>query len=208
VRTRIFSTTLLCAALAVGATACSGSDKADEKPKGNASEQGIPDGKTPGQVEDNSLKLGQPAKTVGDGGKGTLEITPDSVVFVKKTVNDTPENGVFAIVVMKDKATGAVAADEPAPITGQGWKWMAPDGEMLRWDSGNSTDVDTGKFSNADPVQPGAWQWRSQVFDLTEAQAKGGTLIYIDGDEAAHRWKMPSADSGPSVADVKKQLGS
>jgi hypothetical protein len=71
---------------------------------------------------------------------------------------------------------------------------------------GNAFNVVMDKYSNADPVQPGAWQWRSQVFDLTEAQAKGGTLIYIDGEEKAFRWEMPSTDSGPSVAEVKKQL--
>jgi hypothetical protein len=113
---------------------------------------------------------------------------------------------MFAVVTMKDKAMTAVAADEPAPISGGGWKWMAPDGEMIGFDSGNSTNVTPGKYTNADPVQPGAWQWRSQVFDLTPEQAKGGTLIYIDGEEKAHRWQMPSEDSGPNVADVKKQL--
>jgi major membrane immunogen (membrane-anchored lipoprotein) len=42
--------------------------------------------------------------------------------------------------------------------------------------------------------------------DLTKAQAKGGTLIYVDGEDAAHRWEMPFVDSGPNVADVKKHL--
>jgi hypothetical protein len=137
---------------------------------------------------------------------GVLQITPDTVVFTKRAADEDAANGVFAVIVMKDKAMTAVAADEPAPIGGGGWKWMAPDGETIGFDSGNSSTVTMDKYSNADPVQPGAYQWRSQVFDLTSAQAKGGTLIYIDGEEKAFRWKMPSTDTGPSVAEVKKQL--
>jgi hypothetical protein len=153
-----------------------------------------------------TLQLGEPAQTTGDGGTGVLEITPDTIVFTKKAGGETAANGTFVVVTMKDKAMTAVAADEPAPISGGGWKWMAPDGEMVGWDSGNSTSVTVGKFENADPVQPGAWQWRAQVFDLTLVQAKGGTLIYVDGEETAFRWKVPSTDSGPNVAEVKKQL--
>ncbi|MDT0608894.1 hypothetical protein [Streptomyces lancefieldiae] len=154
------------------------------------------------------MKLGTPARTTGDGGTGVLEITPDTIVFAKEGSGETAANGVFAVITMKDKAMTAVAADEPAPITGGGWKWMAPDGEMIGWDSGNSTMVTMGKYDNADAVQPGAYQWRSQVFDLTPAQAKGGTLIYIDGEEKAFRWEMPSTDAGPNLAEVKKQLES
>ncbi|MFF3928297.1 hypothetical protein [Streptomyces hirsutus] len=156
--------------------------------------------------DEGDMKLGEPARTTGDGGTGVLEITPDTVVFTKEGGGETAANGVFAVVTMKDKAMTAVAADEPAPISGGGWKWMTADGEMLGWDSGNSTSVVMDKYNNADPVQPGSYQWRSQVFDLTPAQAKGGTLIYIDGEEKAHRWEMPSEDSGPNVAEVKKQL--
>ncbi|MGW2344881.1 hypothetical protein [Streptomyces sp. NPDC001661] len=153
-----------------------------------------------------TLKLGQPAQTGGDGGTGVLQITPDTVVFTKKATGETAKNGVFAVVVMKDKAMTAVAADEPAPVSGGGWQWRAPDGETIGFDSGNSSTVAFDKYDGADPVQPGSWQWRSQVFDLTPAQAKGGTLIYVDGDEQAHAWKMPTTDSGPNVADVKAKL--
>lgn len=153
-----------------------------------------------------TLKLGQSAQTGGDAGTGVLQITPDSIVFTKRATGETAKNGVFAVVVMKDKAMTGVAADEPAPISGGGWQWRAPDGETIGFDSGNSSTVAMDKYSNADPVQPGSWQWRSQVFDLTPAQAKGGTLVYVDGDEQAHEWKMPVADSGPNVADVKAKL--
>ncbi|MEU1293769.1 hypothetical protein ABZ439_15230 [Streptomyces sp. NPDC005840] len=52
----------------------------------------------------------------------------------------------------------------------------------------------------------GSYQWRSQAFDLTPAQANGGTLIYIDGAEKAFRWEMPSVDTGPNIDEIKKQL--
>lgn len=205
---RVRATTAVAALLLAALTACgSGSDgddaaaKPDKAPAAKES-SGEP---TPGTVE-KSMKFGTPAQTTGDGGTGVLEITPDTVVFTKEGGGETAANGVFAVVTMKDKAMTAVAADEPAPISGGGWKWMAADGEMIDTGGGNAFNVVMDKYNNADPVQPGAYQWRSQVFDLTPAQAKGGTLIYIDGEEKAFRWEMPSTDSGPNVAEVKKQL--
>jgi len=191
------------AMLLAALTACGGGDdKAETKP---SAVEAAPSEESPAAPE-QGMKLGSPARTAGDGGTGVLEITPDTVVFTEEGGGEASENGVFVVVTMKDKAMTAVAADEPAPITGGGWKWMAADGEMVGWDSGNSSGVVMDKYNNADPVQPGAWQWRSQVFDLTEEQAKGGTLIYIDGEEKAHRWEMPSEDSGPNVAEVRRQL--
>ncbi|MFE0353567.1 hypothetical protein ACFW2I_08745 [Streptomyces nigra] len=204
-RVRITAATgvLLLAAL----TACGGNgDDSSSKPEAAPTSEPAQSSEPSAGTVEESAKLGTPARTTGDGGTGVLEITPDTVVFTKQGGSETSANGTFVVVTMKDKAMTAVAADEPAPITGQGWKWMAPDGEMIGWDSGNSTSVTLGKFENADPVQPGAWQWRSQVFDLTEAQAKGGVLIYIDGEDKAHRWQMPSTNSGPNVAAVKKEL--
>lgn len=203
VRATACTAVLLCAVL----TACGGDgDEGDGpgKPSAPAATSTPAAGGEP--TESSDLELGESARTTGDGGTGVLEITPDTVVFVKEGGGETAENGVFAVVTMKDRAMSDVAADEPAPITGQGWKWMAADGEMIGWDSGNSSGVVMDKYNNADPVQPGSYQWRAQVFDLTPAQAKGGTLIYIDGEEKAHRWQMPSEDSGPNVAEVKKQL--
>ncbi|WP_282790947.1 hypothetical protein [Streptomyces sp. CC224B] len=158
---------------------------------------------TEGQAK--TMKLGEPAETIGDEG-GVLQITPDTIVYVKKGSGEVPENGVFAVITMKDKAMTGAPADEAPPISNGGWSWIAPDGEAIGFDSGNSTNVSMDKYSNADPVQPGTWQWRSQVFDLTEEQAKGGTLIYTDGEGTAYRWKMPLKDAGPHVAEVKKQL--
>lgn len=204
VRTRATAATaaLLLAAL----TGCGNSDDSDDAAANKPSVAATPSEDPSTGLVEKGMKLGQSARTVGDGGTGVLEITPDTIVFVKEATGETAENGVFVVVAMKAKAVTAVAADEVAPITGGGWKWMSPDGEMIGFDSGASTMVSTGKYQNAEPVQPGAWQWRSTVFDLTEAQAKGGTLIYVDGEDAAHRWEMPSQDSGPNVTDVKKEL--
>jgi hypothetical protein len=203
VRTATATAVLLAAAL----TACGGDgDDASSKPDTVPSSEAAPSGEpSAGEVE-KGMALGTSAETVGDGGTGVLEITPDTVVFTKEGGGENAANGMFVIVTMKDKAMTAVAADEPAPISGGGWKWMAPDGEMIDVGGGNAFNVVMDKYNNADPVQPGAYQWRSQVFDLTEAQTKGGTLIYIDGEEKAFRWEMPSTDSGPNVAEVKKQL--
>ncbi|MFH8610971.1 hypothetical protein ACH4D5_26195 [Streptomyces sp. NPDC018029] len=159
---------------------------------------------TEGQAK--TRKLGEPAQTIGDGGTGVLQITPDTVAYVKEDSGEPAENGVFAVVTMKDKAMTGAPADEVAPISGGGWSWIAPDGESIDSDNGNSSSITIDKYNNADPVQPGTYQWRMQAFDLTPAQAAGGTLIYVDGEETAHRWKMPATDSGPHVAELKKQL--
>ena len=203
---RVRATAATAALLLAALTACGGdggSDDATAKPEETASAEAAPSTEP---TAEKDMKLGEPARTTGDGGTGVLEITPDTVVFTKEGGGETAVNGMFAVVTMKDKAMTAVAADEPAPISGGGWKWMASDGEMIDVGGGNAFNVVMEKYNNADPVQPGAYQWRSQVFDLTPEQAKGGTLIYIDGEEKAFRWEMPSTASGPNVAEVKKQL--
>lgn len=206
---RVRATAATAALLLAALTACGGGgDKADAKQPDTASAQAGSDGdgQESSAAPEKGLTFGKPAQTTGDGGTGVLEITPDTVVFTKEANGEKAANGVFVVVTMKDKAMTAVAADEPAPIGGGGWKWMASDGEMVAFGTGNSSSVTMDKYNNADPVQPGSYQWRSQAFDLTEAQAKGGTLIYIDGVEKAFRWEMPSTDTGPNVAEVKKQL--
>ncbi|MCX4231975.1 hypothetical protein [Streptomyces ortus] len=205
---RVRATAATAALLLAALTGCGGGGDGDGVDSGDTKPEPVPTAsEKPGTIDDSqTLDLGEPAKTTGDGGTGVLEITPDTVVYAKEAAGETAANGLFAVVTMKDKAMTAVAADEPAPISGGGWKWMAPDGEMIEFDSGNSANVVMDKYNNADPVQPGGYQWRSQAFDLTPAQAKGGTLIYIDGEEKAFRWKMPAADAGPNVAEVKKQL--
>jgi hypothetical protein len=202
-RTAATAVLLLAALTACGGNGSGGDSAASSKPSASA---GQPGGQSSPAQPEKGMKFGTPARTTGDGGTGVLQITPDTVVFTKEGGGETAANGVFVVVTMKDKAMTAAAADEPAPISGGGWKWMASDGETITTQVGNAFNVVMDKYNNADPVQPGGYQWRAQVFDLTEAQAKGGTLIYIDGAEKAFRWEMPATDSGPSVAEVKKQL--
>ncbi|OKH91515.1 hypothetical protein [Streptomyces uncialis] len=220
--------------LAAALTACGGSDsgdsKADEKPKNSsapaASKKATEvdctaediDQKTwnthcSGEIDgaasagpEEPLALGKPAGTVGDQGAGVLEITPTTVVYTKAGGGGTSQKGTFVFVTVKARATTGAAAEVPAPITGNGWQWIAPGGEAIGWGSGDSVSVQTESFDSTGPVQPGSFQWRSTVFDLTPAQAKGGTLQYLDGDGAAYRWKIPGADTGPQIAEVKKQL--
>ncbi|MET8829405.1 hypothetical protein ABZX40_26125 [Streptomyces sp. NPDC004610] len=205
IRTTIATTALLLAAL----TACGGSDNgdsiaADPQP---ADAPTAADTQADAQAEaPKSLGLGDPAETIGDGGTGVLRITPDSVVFAEEAHGEPAANGVFVVIAWKAEATTGAAADSLAPITGGGWSWIAPDGEMIGWDSGNSTTVTLDRFQNSDPVQPGTYQWRNEVFDLTPEQAEGGTLLYVDGNEAAFRWDMPTTDTGPNITDLRSEV--
>jgi hypothetical protein len=202
VRTTAATAALLLAAL----TACGGgkddSGTATAKSKKSGATATAPSEQPSGQVE-KDLKFGTPAQTTGAGGTGVLQITPTNVVFTKTGGGETSQYGVFAVVTMNDKAMTAVAADEVPS-----WQWIAPDGQTVDEGTGNAFNVAMDKFNNAGDIQPGAYQLRSKVFDLTAAQTKGGTLIYKDGTDVVQRWKVPAADSGPSVAEVKKQLAS
>ncbi|MFJ7418005.1 hypothetical protein ACIQXD_05250 [Streptomyces uncialis] len=218
--------------LAAALTACGGSEdsKADEQPKSSAapaaSKKATKVDCTAEDIDQKTwnthcsdetdsaasagpeepLALGKPAETIGDQGIGVLEITPTTVVYTKEGGGGTSQNGTLALVTVKARATTGAAAEVPAPITGNGWQWIAPDGEAVGWGSGDSVSVQTDSFDSTGAVQPGSFQWRSTVFDLTPAQAKGGTLQYLDGDGTAYRWKIPAADTGPQIAEVKKQL--
>jgi len=208
---RARATAATAALLLAALTACGGGsdgDEAEAAPKESVAAEPTPSEEPAAEQAEQDLTFGTPARTTGDGGTGVLEITPDTVVFAKEAAGETSEHGTFVVVTMKDKAATAVAADEPAPISGGGWKWMASDGEMINAGGGAAYNITVEKYNNADPVQPGAYQWRLQAFDLTPEQAKGGTLIYVDGEEKAFRWKMPSKDAGPSVAELKQQLAS
>lgn len=154
-----------------------------------------------------TLALGKPATTVGDGGKGELEVTPTTVVYVKEGAGQKPANDQFVVVTVKDRATSAAAAAEAPPITNGGWAWIASSGQSVDSGDGESYNVVMDAFNNAGPVQPGSFVWTARVFDLTAEQAKGGgTIVYTDGNGKAYRWKVPGTDSGPQVAEVKKQL--
>lgn len=156
--------------------------------------------------QESDYPLGKAAPTTGDEGTGVLEMTPTTVVYSTDGAGNEPEHGIFAVVTVKQRPTTAVAAAEAPPVSGGGWQWIAPNGQAVDSGDGASFNVVTEGFSAAGPVQPGSFVWDAAVFDLTTAQAKGGTLVYIDGEGAAHRWKMPAGDTGPQVAEVKKQL--
>ncbi|MFG2143269.1 hypothetical protein ACGFRG_03595 [Streptomyces sp. NPDC048696] len=150
--------------------------------------------------------FGEPSRTVGAGTVGILEITPNSVVYVKKGGGQTAKYGTFAIVTMDEKSLSANPASETRLAKGGGWHWIAPDGHRIAEDSGNAGRVALARFRHGDAIVPGAHQLRAKVFDLTPAQANGGRIDYIDGTASADRWTVPATDSGPHVADVKKEL--
>ncbi|MFJ7998924.1 hypothetical protein ACIQ7D_17510 [Streptomyces sp. NPDC096310] len=152
------------------------------------------------------LALGKPSPTVGDEGTGVLEMTPTTVVYSKVGTGNEPDKDLFAVITVKQRPTTAAPAGEVPPMSSGGWSWIAPDGQSVDEGNGQSFNVVMDDFSAAGPVQPGSFVWDAAVFDLTAAQAKGGTLVYVDSEGTAYRWKIPSGDSGPQVAEVKKQL--
>ncbi|MGP9022498.1 hypothetical protein ACT1U9_29355 [Streptomyces sp. BR1] len=150
--------------------------------------------------------FGEPSRTVGANTVGILEITPMSVVYVKKGGGQTAKYGTFAIVTMDERSLSANPASETLVAKGGGWHWLAPDGRRIAEDSGNAAKVTLAKYRHSNAIEPGAHQLRAKVFDLTPAQAKGGRINYTDGTASSDRWTVPAKDSGPQVADVKKEL--
>jgi hypothetical protein len=166
-----------------------------------------------GTTSTQSLAWGKPAKTVGaqtpaDGGPGggDLEVTPTTVVYAKTAMGSTSANGTFAIITVKDKATGSTAAAESAPIEGGGWQWIAPDGQALDEGENEASGVVPNGFGGGGMIKAGTWHWDTIAFDLTQAQARGGMIVYTDGAGATFKWKVPATDQGPEVAAVKKGM--
>ncbi|MEV7427012.1 hypothetical protein [Streptomyces sp. NPDC091212] len=158
-------------------------------------------------VDSDPKPLGTPIETIGDGGAGVLEMTPTTVVYAKQDGGDKPAKDVFAVIAIKQRPTTAAAATEVPPISGGGWQWIAPDGQAIDAGNGESYNVVLADFNAAGPIQPGSFVWDATAFDLTDAQAKGGTLVYLDGEGDAHRWTIPGGDRGPQVAEVRGDLG-
>lgn len=151
------------------------------------------------------LNFGQSADTAGVGGRGTAQITPDAVVYVDKAGAETPEHGLFAVVRFE---AGNRSRTTVTTTAGKGgFRWRAPGGKTVK--AGNSKGA--GRlapvgFSEDAPDVPGkAYQVDSVAFDITVAE-KGGTLIYVDGDDVTFRWKIPSTDSGPTAAALESAL--
>jgi hypothetical protein len=113
---------------------------------------------------------------------------------------------VYAIITVKDRATGQTAAAESAPIEGGGWQWIAPDGQALNEGENDASSITPDGFTGGGMIKAGTWQWKTIAFDLTQAQAKGGTIAYTDGAGTVFKWKVPATDSGPELAAVKKGM--
>lgn len=158
------------------------------------------------------LAFGKAATTVGaqspaDGTAGgeTLEVTPSTVVYQAEAMGNTASNGVYAIIAVKDRAPAGKAA-ESAPIEGGGWQWIAADGQALSEGENDASSITPQGFTGGGSIPAGAWAWDSVAFDLSKAQASGGTLVYTDGAGATFQWKVPAADSGPDLAKLKKGM--
>ena len=165
-----------------------------------------------GTAGTQDLAWGKSAKTVGaqnpyggGPGGGDLEVTPSTVVYQKTAMGNTAANGVYAIITVKDKATGKLAAAESAMIEGGGWQWIAPDGQALDSGENDASSITPNGFTSGGMVKAGTWQWDTVAFDLSEAQ-RGGTLAYTDGAGTTFKWKVPASDSGPELAAVRKGM--
>lgn len=170
-------------------TACSGSD----------------DKSAPHPSSRTVLNFGQSADTTGVGGRGTAQITPDAVVYVDKSGAETPENGLFAVVRFE---AGNRSKTKVTTTAGNGgFRWKAPGGKTVK--AGNSKGAGRlapiGFSEDAPGVPPKTYQVDSVAFDITVAE-KGGTLIYVDGDGDAFRWKVPSTNSGSTAAALESAL--
>ncbi|WUD72121.1 hypothetical protein OG937_10685 [Streptomyces sp. NBC_00510] len=79
-----------------------------------------------GTAGTTKLAWGKTAKTVGaqspiDGpGGGDLEVTPSTVLYTTSAQGYTAAKGLYAIVTVKDRASGSTAAAASTPIEGGG----------------------------------------------------------------------------------------
>lgn len=154
-----------------------------------------------------ALSLGQTADTTGTDGKGTAQITPETVVYADKAGADAPERGLFAVVTFK----AGNRAEESVTTTADqgGFRWQTLDGKTIR--AGNSKGArsvapvgfDDGGGKPA--VRANTFRVNTVAFDITSTE-KGGTLVYVDGDGVAFSWKVPSTDSGPTAQALKSAL--
>ncbi|MFE2216334.1 hypothetical protein ACFW93_30875 [Streptomyces canus] len=179
----------LAAACCLSLTSCSDTDdKSDPQPSPHT-----------------ALTFGQSADTAGVGGKGTAQITPNAVVYVDKAGAETPEHGLFAVVRFeagnRSKTPVTTTADKG------GFRWKTPDGKTVK--AGNSRGagrIAPVGFSEGGPdVSPQTYQADSVAFDITAAE-KGGTLVYVDGNGNAFRWKIPSTNAGSTVSALMSAL--
>jgi hypothetical protein len=162
---------------------------------------------------EQTLTWGKTARTVGAQspatgaqGGGPLEVTPTTVLYAKSAMGNTSANGTYAIITVKDRAYGRIAATESAPIEGGGWQWIAPDGQALDEGENDASSITPDGFTGGGMVKAGTYQWKTIAFDLAPAQAKGGTIAYTDGNGVVYEWKVPTTDSGPELSALKKGM--
>ncbi|MEU0206362.1 hypothetical protein [Streptomyces canus] len=179
----------LAAACCLSLTACSDSDDtSDPQPRPRT-----------------ALSFGQSADTAGVGGRGTAQITPNAVVYVDKAGAETPERGLFAVV----RFEAGNRAKTPVRTTADkgGFRWKTPDGKTVK--AGNSRGAGriapVGFSEGAPEVSPKTYQADSVAFDITAAE-KGGTLVYVDGNGDAFRWKIPSTNTGSAASALMSAL--
>ncbi|MBL1083597.1 hypothetical protein JK359_16730 [Streptomyces actinomycinicus] len=110
-------------------------------------------------------------------------------------MGNTAANGMYAVITVKERATGSTAASESAPIESGGWQWIAPDGHALDEGENDASSITPHGFTGGGMVKAGTYHWRMIAFDLTAVQAKGGTIAYADGDGTVFRWKVPAKDA-------------
>lgn len=180
----------LAAVCCLSFTACSDSDdRSDPRPSPRS-----------------ALKLGQGSDTVGAGGKGTLEITADSVAYVEKAGSSNPEHDLFA--VLRYDATNRSKTPVTSTADTSGFRWQTSDGHTVK--AGN-TEVARGVFAlgasndGGATVPPKVFMTDTVAFDITAAQ-KGATLIYVDGDGVTYRWKIPPTSAGSAASALESDL--
>ncbi|MET9680636.1 hypothetical protein [Streptomyces coeruleorubidus] len=154
-----------------------------------------------------ALKFGQTADTAGADGKGTVQITPETVVYVDKAGADAPEHGLFAVVTFK---AGNRAKDSVTTTAAQGgFRWKALDGKTIK--AGNSkgaggiAPIGFNDGGGKPTVRAKTSQVNTVAFDITTVE-KGGTLVYVDGEGVEFRWKVPSTSAGPTANALKSAL--
>ncbi|WP_158756548.1 hypothetical protein [Streptomyces sp. NRRL S-475] len=183
--------TSVLAATCLTLAACSGGDgKSDPQPSPRT-----------------ALRFGQAAETAGAGGKGTAEITPETVVYVGRAAGGTPERGLFAVVTFQAGNRAERSVTTPAALGA--FRWRTPDGKTVK--AGNSEGagrIDPDGFNDGGGkpvVRANTHQVNTVAFDITSTE-KGGTLVYVDGEGVAFRWQVPSTNSGPTANALKSAL--
>ncbi|MCX5441146.1 hypothetical protein [Streptomyces sp. NBC_00063] len=166
---------------------------------------GSDDRSTPQPRPRSTLKLGQSADTAGVGGRGTAQITPDTVVYADSTSFGTPEHGLFAVVNYQSRNRTKSRVTTTAEQGGLRWK--ASDGHTVTArNSKAATKVAPIGFSEGGPDFTSETGHQDvAVFDIAPAE-RGGTLIYVDGDGTVFRWKIPASNSGSAVPALKFAL--